>query len=143
MVYLQKKLGKMKNKKNILILGGGGYLGQSLVELLSKKKYFRINVIDRFFYVDQKKLFKSKNIYYNKDDIRKLSRDSFKNINIVIDLSNISIAPKDHMFFDKMSWDIIIMVEKITLFMQERKELKNIYFPLLVVFMDLMILRLF
>ena len=34
----KKKSGKMKNKKNILILGGGGYLGQSLAELFSKKK---------------------------------------------------------------------------------------------------------
>ena len=129
MVYLQKKLGKMKNKKNILILGGGGYLGQSLVELLSKKKYFRINVIDRFFYVDQKKLFKSKNIYYNKDDIRKLSRDSFKNINIVIDLSNISIAPKDHMFFDKMSWDINYYGRKNNLIYAREERVEKYLFP--------------
>ena len=49
MAFLPRKSGKMKNKKNILILGGGGYLGQSLAELFSKKKKFRINIIDRFF----------------------------------------------------------------------------------------------
>ncbi len=129
MVSLPKKLGKMKNKNNILILGGGGYLGQSLVKLLSNEKYYRIKVIDRFFYIDQKELFKSENIFYIKDDIRRLSRDSFKNINTVIDLSNISIAPKNHTFFDKMSWDINFYARRNNLIYAREEKVEKYLFP--------------
>lgn len=129
MVYQQKKLEKMIIKKNILILGGGGYLGQSLVKLLSKKKKYKIKVIDRFFYTDKKNLFKAKNIFYIKDDIRKISEKVFYRINIVIDLSNISIAPKNHSFFDKMSWEINYYGRKNNLIYARNQNVEKYLFP--------------
>lgn len=118
----------MRYKLKILILGGGGYLGQSIVDLLSKKKY-EVKIIDRFFYIDKKNLIKSQNVKYIREDIRKLSRNNFRNINVVIDLSNISIAPKDHKYFDKMSWEINYHGRKNNLIYAREENVEKYLFP--------------
>ena len=118
----------MRYKLKILILGGGGYLGQSIVDLLSKKKY-EVKIIDRFFYIDKKNLIKSQNVKYIREDIRKLSRNNFRNINVVIDLSNISIAPKDHKYFDKMSWEINYHGRKNNLIYAKEENVEKYLFP--------------
>ena len=40
----------MKKKKNILIIGGGGYCGTEITEKLSKNKNNFITIIDNFWY---------------------------------------------------------------------------------------------
>ena len=117
----------MRYKLKILILGGGGYLGQSIVDLLSKK--YEVKIIDRFFYIDKKNLIKSQNVKYIREDIRKLSRNNFRNINVVIDLSNISIAPKDHKYFDKMSWEINYHGRKNNLIYAKEENVEKYLFP--------------
>jgi len=120
---------KLIKKKNILILGGGGYLGQSLVKLFSKEKNFKVTVIDRFFYENKKRLLKFKNIRYIKNDIRKINKFYFSNIDIVIDLSNISIAPKNNIFYDNMSWEINYEGRMNNLLLAKNNNVEKYLFP--------------
>ena len=119
----------MSNKYQILILGGGGYLGQSITNLFSKKKSFGVTVIDRYFYVDRNKLTKSNNIKYIKEDIRRTNKKHFKKIDYVIDLSNVSIAPQNHKFYDEMSWDINFEGRKNNLLLAKENNIKKYLFP--------------
>ncbi len=119
----------MKTKYKILILGGGGYLGQSIIKLFSKKRSFEVAVIDRYFYIDREKLIKSKNIKYFKEDIRRTNEKYFKKINFVIDLSNVSIAPQNHKFYDEMSWEINFEGRKNNLLLAKKNNIKKYLFP--------------
>jgi len=81
-----------KNKKNILVLGGGGYVGTLLVEKLAKLKHF-VRVFDLFIYGNN--IASSNNIEIIKGDIRfkKDIKKIFKNIDIVYHLACISNDP--------------------------------------------------
>lgn len=114
--------------KKILILGGAGYLGQGIAELFIKKK-LKIIVIDRFFYLEKNKLIRNKLIKYIKDDTRKLTDKVFKNIDITIDLTNVSIAPKNNKFFDKMSWEINYNSRIKNLELSKKNGVKRYLFP--------------
>ena len=91
--------------KKVLILGGAGYLGQGIAELFIKKN-IKVLILDRFFYLEKKYLIKNKLIKYIKDDARKLKDGLFKGVDMTFDLTNVSIAPKNNKFYDKMSWEI-------------------------------------
>ena len=91
--------------KNILIFGGGGFLGQAITKVLCASK-FKVIVLDRFFYQDIKNLLKHKNIKYIKEDVRKINSKIFENIDVFIDLSNLGISPKNHTYYDRLSWEV-------------------------------------
>ena len=64
-----------KNKKKILIIGGAGYIGSVLTQLLLKKGFY-VSVLDKFIYQTQtsfKNIFKNKNLRIVKGDTRHLN----------------------------------------------------------------------
>ena len=80
---------KSKNKNKVLIVGGGGYIGNIVSNFLKKKK-FDVTNLDCFIY-GQKKKFKSKNTEYQKIniiDLKKLDK-KWENFKIIIFLSGL------------------------------------------------------
>ena len=75
--------------KNILVLGGCGYVGSFLTPELIKNK-FKVRVIDNQWFGKNLKQIKSKLI---KKDIRNIKSSDFKNIDTVIHLANIANDP--------------------------------------------------
>ena len=74
--------------KNILIIGGGGYVGTELIEYLSKKKY-KITCLDTFWFSSSL----DKKVKKIKLDIRENIFNSFKNKDVVINLAYLSNDP--------------------------------------------------
>ena len=71
-----------KNKmKNILITGGGGYIGTNLVNSLINDRY-NIKVIDTFWFGNYLK--KNKNLKILKKDIREINKNDLKKIDCII-----------------------------------------------------------
>ena len=91
--------------KTVLITGGGGYIGNVLSAKLLKNN-FKVKVVDRFFFEDSNVLPHSKNLSVIKEDIRNIRKIEFENIDIVIDLVNLSLSTNNNKFFDKYTWEI-------------------------------------
>lgn len=70
-------------KKEVLVTGGGGYIGSVLVPYLLKSNY-KVTVIDRFFFGLNYKI--HKNLRVIKKDVQSLDLSYFRNIDCVIDL---------------------------------------------------------
>ena len=70
--------------KNILITGGGGYIGTNLTQKLLEKNY-NVTVIDTFWFGNYLK--KTENLKIIKKDIRNISRKDLKNIYCVLHLA--------------------------------------------------------
>jgi len=66
-------------KKKFLVTGGGGFIGQNIVNLLSKKNNSVIIIDNNFRNINQN-LKKNKNIKFYKRDIRKKNKFFFFNI---------------------------------------------------------------
>ena len=91
---------------NILILGGGGYVGTLLCdELLKEEKYF-IKIIDTFWF--RNKLKKNKKLKIIKKDIRNLKSSDFKGIDSIIHLANIANDPAVELN-EALSWDVNVL----------------------------------
>ena len=75
---------------NYLLAGGAGYLGSFLAEELINCGN-NVTVVDNFYF--ETELIDSKNLSIIKKDVRNLSKDDFKEIDIVIDLAAISNDP--------------------------------------------------
>ena len=84
-----------KNKKKILVIGGGGYVGTLLVEKLVKLNYF-VRVFDLFIYGNN--IASSKNVEIIKGDIRFKNdiskictyQDGIKNMKMLDKIKNFS-----------------------------------------------------
>jgi len=74
--------------KNILIIGGGGYVGTELINYLHKKK-FKIKCLDTFWFSTSI----NKKVKKIKLDVRKNIFKSFKDIDVVINLAYLSNDP--------------------------------------------------
>jgi nucleoside-diphosphate-sugar epimerase len=81
------------NKLNVLITGGGGYIGIPTTELFLKKGH-NVTILDRFFFgTEYAESIKNKNLRVIRDDIRWFDPDILKEIDIVLDLASISNDP--------------------------------------------------
>lgn len=91
---------------NILILGGGGYVGTSLVNTLLKNKKNKLTVVDTFWFGNFLK--RNKNLKIIKDDIRNVQIKWFKKIDCVIHLANIANDPAVDLN-PNLSWDVNVI----------------------------------
>jgi len=78
----------------VLVTGGGGYIGSVLVKRLLKEDY-KVKVLDRFFFGKDtlSSVSKNKNLKLIQDDIRWFDPKILKNVDIVMDLAAISNDP--------------------------------------------------
>tara|TARA_B100000927_G_scaffold289506_1_gene286259 strand:- start:636 stop:1652 length:1017 start_codon:yes stop_codon:yes gene_type:complete len=80
----------------VLVTGGGGYIGTTLVPMLLDEGH-NVTVIDRFFF-GKEKIKIHKNLELITDDSRLLKEDYFEGIDAVIDLVAISNDPSGETF---------------------------------------------
>ena len=110
---------------NILILGGGGYVGTPLTEKLLENKKNRLTVIDTFWFGNF--LRKNKRLKIIKKDIRDVDEKWFKKIDCIIHLANIANDPAVDLT-PNLSWDVnVIASMKIMKFAIKNKVKKFIY----------------
>jgi len=91
-------------KKKFLVTGGGGFIGQNIVNLLSKKNNSVIIIDNNFRNINQN-LKKNKNIKFYKRDIREKNKISklFSNVDAVVHLAYINGTD----FFYKYPVDVL------------------------------------
>jgi len=78
----------------VLVTGGGGYIGSVLVPRLLKEEY-KVKVLDRFFFGKEtlNSVLKNKNLKLIQDDIRWFDPKILKNVDVVMDLAALSNDP--------------------------------------------------
>lgn len=95
-------------KKNILISGGGGYLGTVLTQYFLKKGH-KVTVFDKLYfpwlYKNRKKINKGKNLKFIKKNITQATIKDFSDIDIVCDLNGIPNDPASEIN-KKYTWKI-------------------------------------
>lgn len=110
---------------NILILGGGGYVGTPLTYKLLENKKNKVTVIDTFWFGNFLK--KNKRLRIIKQDLRKIESKYFKQIDCVIHLANIANDPAVDLN-PNLSWDVnVIASMKVIKFAIENKVKKFIF----------------
>jgi len=79
----------------VLVTGGGGYIGSVLVPRLLKEEY-KVKVLDRFFFGKEtlNSVIKNKNLKLIQDDIRWFDSKILKNVDVVMDLAALSNEPR-------------------------------------------------
>ena len=91
--------------KNILVTGGGGYVGTNLVnELLSDN--YTVTVLDTFWFGNYLK--KHKNLKIIKKDIREISEKDLKKIDCIMHLASIANDPAAELDA-KLTWDVNVL----------------------------------
>jgi nucleoside-diphosphate-sugar epimerase len=78
----------------VLVTGGGGYIGSVLVPRLLKEGY-KVKVLDRFFFGQEtlSSVSKNKNLKLIQDDTRWFDPKILKNVDVVMDLAALSNDP--------------------------------------------------
>ena len=110
---------------NILILGGGGYVGTPLTTKLLENKKNKITVVDTFWFGNFLK--KNKRLKIIKKDIRETNLKWFKGIDCIIHLANIANDPAVDLN-PNLSWNVnVITSMKIMDFAIKNKVKKFIY----------------
>lgn len=110
---------------NILILGGGGYVGTPLTTKLLENKKNKITVVDTFWFGNFLK--KNKRLKIIKNDIRDINIKWFKGIDCIIHLANIANDPAVDLN-PNLSWNVnVITSMKIMEFAIKNKVKKFIY----------------
>ncbi len=110
--------------KNILITGGGGYIGTNLTQKLLEKNY-NVTVIDTFWFGNYLK--KTKHLKIIKKDIRNISRKDLKNIDCVLHLASIANDPAAELNA-KLTWDVnVLATYKLITFAVDQKVKKFIF----------------
>lgn len=90
----------------VLVTGGGGYIGSVLVPRLLKEGY-KVKVLDRFFFGKETlaSVSKNKNLQLIQDDTRWFDPKILKNVDVVMDLAALSNDPSGELN-PKMTLDI-------------------------------------
>jgi len=90
----------------VLVTGGGGYIGSILVPRLLKEGY-KVKVLDRFFFGKDtlSSVSQNKNLKLIQDDIRWFDPKILKNVDVVMDLAALSNDPAGELN-PKMTMDI-------------------------------------
>lgn len=80
--------------QTVLVTGGAGYIGSTLCGALLKSGY-RVICLDRLFFTTEplKSYADNENFSVIKEDIRNVTPETFKGVDIVIDLAGISNDP--------------------------------------------------
>ena len=89
--------------KEVLVTGGGGYIGTTLVPILLENGY-KVKVVDKFFF-GKEKIRQHENLVLIEEDARSISIDHFKGVYGVIDLVAISNDPSGELF-QKQTYEI-------------------------------------
>ena len=123
---------------NILITGGAGYIGAHMAELLTKRKIYKIYILDNLS-TGHKILINKKSKFFKGDiNNKKLINNLINKFNIdtIIHLAaslNVSEAQKNKKNITK-----IILQERITCFCRAKIQLlKILFFPLLAQSMEI------
>ncbi len=110
--------------KNILITGGGGYIGTNLTQKLLEKNY-NVTVMDTFWFGNY--LEKTKHLKIIKKDIRNISRKDLRNIDCVLHLASIANDPAAELNA-KLTWDVnVLATYKLITFAVDQKVKKFIF----------------
>ena len=91
--------------KNILITGGGGYVGSNLTKELLLDGY-NVTVLDTFWFGNYLK--RHKNLKILKKDIRMVSDRDIKNIDCIMHLASIANDPAAELNA-KLTWDVNVL----------------------------------
>ncbi len=127
-------MSEITSKKNILLIGGGGYIGTSMMDDYSKNtKISKINCIDRLIYKSQnidKKIIRNRKINFFKGDFRnrKLLNKALKGVSDVIILAGLVGDPITKKY-KKLSENInYIGIKNLIKFLNKNKNLKKLIF---------------
>jgi nucleoside-diphosphate-sugar epimerase len=91
--------------KNILITGGGGYVGTILVEELLKENY-KVTVLDTFWFGNYLK--KNKKLKIIKKDLRNIIKKDLNKIDCIIHLASIANDPAAELDA-RFTWDVNVL----------------------------------
>jgi nucleoside-diphosphate-sugar epimerase len=91
--------------KNILVTGGGGYVGTNLVNELLSENYI-VTVLDTFWFGNNLK--KHKNLKIIKKDIRSINEKDLKKIECIMHLASIANDPAAELDA-KLTWDVNVL----------------------------------
>lgn len=91
--------------KNILVTGGGGYVGTNLVNELLSENYI-VTVLDTFWFGNYLK--KHKNLKIIKKDIRDINNKDLKKIECIMHLASIANDPAAELDA-KLTWDVNVL----------------------------------
>ncbi len=109
---------------NVLVLGGCGYVGTTLVDKLLKLNYY-VKVIDTQWFGNY--LYTHPNLFVEKKDIRELNSNDFYDIDVVIHLANIANDPAVELR-QELSWEVNVLTAlQISEFSKKNKIKKFIY----------------
>ena len=91
--------------KNILVTGGGGYVGTNLVNELLSENYI-VTVLDTFWFGNYLK--KHKNLKVINKDIRDINEKDLKKIECIMHLASIANDPAAELDA-KLTWDVNVL----------------------------------
>ena len=110
--------------KNILITGGGGYIGTNLVHSLLDENY-KLKVIDTFWFGNYLK--KNKNLQILKKDIRNLNKQDIGKADCIIHLASIANDPAAELD-PGLTWNVNVLATYNLINLAIKKGVKKFIF---------------
>ena len=110
--------------KNILVTGGGGYIGTNLVRNLLEEGY-KVRVIDTFWFGDHLK--KNKNLKILKKDIRNIVEKDLEKIDCILHLASIANDPAAELDTG-LTWDVNVLATYKLINIAIKKKVKKFIF---------------
>jgi len=110
--------------KNILVTGGGGYIGTNLVRNLLEEGY-KVRVIDTFWFGDHLK--KNKNLKILKKDMRNIAEKDLEKIDCILHLASIANDPAAELDAG-LTWDVNVLATYKLINIAIKKKVKKFIF---------------